>query len=151
MDPKEGRELATILGAASDQIGLALLESHVEVEALGSSLERLSALLSQISQRPEAAAELTAMRAEICKAIIGLQFYDRMAQHLSHVRGYLDGTVEQLQSADGEFDTLNRRLADRLLTDTHRIHLGRNVTTEFLARAACATGARANKGDIDLF
>lgn len=149
MDPEESRELASVLRAASEQIGLALLDSHSAVENLGSSLERLSELLSRDLTTPAAAQEIAELRAEMARAVTGLQFYDRMAQHLLHVREYLGGTVGQLQHADGSFETLNRKLADRLLSDTHRIHLGKNLATEFLSRPPPAD--RSQPGDIDLF
>lgn len=150
----KSRELARVLGAASEQIGLALLDSHSAVERLGSSLEQLAGLLSQDLSGPDAARQLEAVRAEMARAVIGLQFYDRMTQHLSHVRDYLAGTVEQLDSASGTFETLNRRLADRLLSDTHRIHLGRNFSKDFLAsRRQPGSNERTGgaQGDIDLF
>lgn len=154
MDPKKSHELARVLGAASEQIGLALLDSHSAVENLGSSLERLAGLLNQDLSRPEAAAELAEVRAEMARAVTGLQFYDRMTQHLSHVREYLAGTVEQLESASGTFETLNRKLADRLLSDTHRIHLGRNFPEDLLAsqrQPGSNERSGGGQGDVDLF
>lgn len=151
MDQEKSRELAGVLAAASEQIGLALLDSHGAVEGLGASLERLAGLLAQDLSQPGAAAELATVRAEMARAVVGLQFYDRMTQHLTHVREYLNGTVEQLQRAGGTFETVNRRLADRLLSDTHRIHLGRNFARDFRALAAKPGAERASQGDIDLF
>jgi hypothetical protein len=154
MDREKSRELARVLGAASEQIGLALHDSQSAVERLGTSLERLAELLAQDLSGPDAARQVEAVRAEMARAITGLQFYDRMTQHLEHVRDYLAGTVEQLESASGTFEMLNRRLADRLLSDTHRIHLGRNFAEDFLAHrrkpgsTERTTGAQ---GDIDLF
>jgi hypothetical protein len=155
MDEEKARELARVLKAASEQIGLALLDSHKAVDTLGSSLERLALLLSGDLATPKAAAELAELRAEMARAVTGLQFYDRMTQHLSHVRDYLAGTVDQLSSASSTFETLNRRLADRLLSDTHRIHLGRNFSVDFLDRRKRAVPAGERtivpQGDIDLF
>jgi hypothetical protein len=155
VDADEARELARVLGAASEQIGLALLDSHKAVDTLGGSLERLALLLSKDLASPEAAAELAEVRAEMARAVTGLQFYDRMTQHLCHVRDYLAGTVEQLSSSSATFETLNRTLADRLLSDTHRIHLGRNFAADYLAGRpkVPGTGDRtvAPQGDIDLF
>lgn len=155
MDADKARELARVLDAASEQIGLALLDSHKAVDTLGSSLERLALLLSKDLTAPEAAADLDAVRAEMARAVTGLQFYDRMTQHLCHVRDYLAGTVEQLSNSSATFETLNRTLADRLLSDTHRIHLGRNFAVDYLASRpkVPGTGDRtvAPQGDIDLF
>lgn len=154
MDPDKARELARVLGAASEQIGLALLDSHSAVERLGDSLERLAALLTQDLAAPDAPQQLEALRQEMARAVVGLQFYDRMTQHLTHVRDYLNGTVEQLDSASGTFETLNRKLADRLLSDTHRIFLGRNFSKDFLAPRRTPGGPErsgGSQGDIDLF
>ena len=154
MDPDKARELARVLGAASEQIGLALLDSHSAVERLGDSLERLAALLTQDLAAADAAQQLEAVRQEMARAVVGLQFYDRMTQHLTHVRDYLNGTVEQLDSASGTFETLNRKLADRLLSDTHRIFLGRNFSKDFLAPRGAPGGQErsgGSQGDIDLF
>ena len=149
MDPEKARELARVLGAASEQIGLALLDSHKAVDTLGSSLERLAVLLSHDLTTEQSRQDLDEVRAEMQRAVTGLQFYDRMTQHLSHVREYLAGTVDQLSSSSATFETLNRRLADRLLSDTHRIHLGRNFKVDFPRKG---NGERAApQGDIDLF
>lgn len=162
MDREKSRELARVLGAASEQIGLALHDSQSAVERLGTSLERLAELLAQDLSGPDAARQVEAVRAEMARAITGLQFYDRMTQHLEHVRDYLAGTVEQLEAASGAgpaasgtFETLNRRLADRLLSDTHRIHLGSNFSKDFLALRGSGGGggerSSGAQGDIDLF
>lgn len=154
MNEEQSRELARVLDAASEQIGLALLDSHSAVERLGDSLERLAALLAKDLAGPDAAREIAELRAEMARAVTGLQFYDRMTQHLSHVREYLAGTVDQLSSAAGTFEDVNKRLADRLLSDTHRIHLGRNLAVDFInsRRPSGGGGERAAaQGDIDLF
>jgi hypothetical protein len=155
VDPDKARELARVLGAASEQIGLALLDSHKAVDTLGGSLERLAVLLSQDLSSPEAVAELAELKAEMARAVVGLQFYDRMTQHLSHVRDYLAGTVDQLSSSSATFESLNRKLADRLLSDTHRIHLGKVFAVDFLATRPKSPGngerTVAPQGDIDLF
>lgn len=146
-------ELTQVLVAANEQIGLALLDSHIAVEGLGSCLERLATLLSKDLSGPEAAREIEELRTEMARAVVNLQFYDRMAQHLTHVREYLSGTVGQLSSDASTFETLNRRLADRLLSDTHRFHLGRNFAVDFsnARRKAAGTAERVPQGDIDLF
>lgn len=148
------RELARVLDAASEQIGLALLDSHRAVERLGGSLERLAGLLTKDLAGADAARQIEAVRTEMARAVVALQFHDRMTQHLSHVREYLAGTVEQLESASGTFETLNRKLADRLLSDTHRIHLGRNLSKDFLAsqrQPGRKERTASGQGDIDLF
>jgi cysteinyl-tRNA synthetase len=158
MDDQKSREIAQALSAASEQIGLALQDSQPQVDTLGQSLARVAELLSSDLSDPAAVAELKALRREMARAVTGLQFYDRMAQHLTHVRDYLAASSEQLGSAGGappaSWDGLNRRLADKLLSDTHRMYLGKNFSAEFLAGRANASRAErgaASPGDIDLF
>jgi hypothetical protein len=154
MKEEQSHELARVLDAASEQIGLALLDSHSAVERLGGSLERLAGLLSSDLASPQAASEIAGLRAEMVRAISALQFYDRMTQHLTHVREYLAGTVDQLDSRSGNFEALNRRLADRLLSDTHRVHLGRNFAVDFIKErksGAAQERSIAPQGEVDLF
>lgn len=154
MDDSRSRELASALGAASEQIGLALEDSHRAVDRLGVSLEKLAALLAQDFTSAAAQQQVTELRAEMARAITALQFHDRMTQHLTHVRDYLEGTAESLQGESAGLDSLNHRLADRLLSDTHRIHLGRNFAIDFQKarqRSAGLEHAAMPQGDIDLF
>lgn len=158
MEEEKRREIARLLEAASEQIGLALKDSQPAVEALGQSLERVTDLLASDLASPQAAAELKALRREMGRAITGLQFYDRMTQHLSHVRDYLASSAAEMNAgADSphvDWDRLHRRLADRLLSDTHRMYLGKNFTADFLEGRAGGSRAErgaASPGDIDLF
>lgn len=154
MERKKSRELARVLGAANEQIGLALHDSQSAVEKLGASLERLVDLLRQDLSGADASRQIAAVRAEMARAITELQFYDRMTQHLTHVRDYLTGIVEQLESSSDTFELLNRRFADRLVSDTHRIYLGRNFAEDFLSHRRKPDGSERTTGahgEIDLF
>jgi hypothetical protein len=157
IDNERQREIASALGAAADQIELALRDSQPAVEALGHSLARLAELLGDINGA-EDDAQLQTLRREMALAVTGLQFYDRMTQHLSHVRDYLSGSSKHVDPASGtakeDLDELGRRLADRLLSDTHRMYLGRSFQADLLSgRGALSRAERgaASPGDVDLF
>lgn len=153
-----GREAARVLQAASEQIALALRDSQPSIAALGQSLGRLAQLLS--GELPDAAFQqkLATLRAELARAVTGLQFHDRMTQHLTHVRDYLASSAEQIGTEPGipgePWASLHQKLADRLLSDTHRMYLGKNFPADFLANRGNLSredrGA-ASPGDIDLF
>jgi hypothetical protein len=145
------------LRAASDQIGLAMQDSKAAVEALGESLARVAQLLAADLSAPGAAEQVQALRREMARAVTGLQFYDRMTQHLTHVQNFLADSAEQVGRGDAavrdSWQRLERNLADRLLSDTHRIHLGRHLQAEFVAGRSGTRSERgaSSPGDIDLF
>jgi hypothetical protein len=145
------------LRAASDQISLAMQDSMASVEALGMSLARVAQLLAADLRAPGAAEQLQDLRREMGRAVTGLQFYDRMTQHLTHVQTFLAASAEQIGRGDAvakdSWQRLERNLADRLLSDTHRIHLGQHLQAEFVAGRAGTRSERgaSSPGDIDLF
>jgi len=148
-------EAIRVLRAASAQIELALHQSQAPIDALGETLRRMAALLGDPAQlaRPEA---MALMRADLLRAITNLQFHDRMTQHLQHVRDYLSGSATHMaeQDADEEaWRSLHNRLHDRLLSETQRMHLGRDFLLGVLTREQQhRDGPAASKpGDIDLF
>lgn len=152
------RQQERALRAASDQIGLAMQDSRGSVEALGESLARVAQLLAADLRAPGAAEQLQALRREMARAVTGLQFYDRMTQHLTHVQNFLAASAEQVGRGDAagreSWQALERKLADRLLSDTHRIHLGQHLQAEFLAahqQQSRAERGASSPGDIDLF
>jgi hypothetical protein len=155
MSRAEHDEAARVLEAASGQIELALQQSQPSVDALGEALRKLAALLAQ-PQNLARADTLQAMRAEMLRAITCLQFHDRMTQHLTHVRDYLSGSATQIgaQGAGGDWDDLHRRLHDRLLSETQRMHLGRGFPMGAFTdgeQPAREKRSAAKPGDIDLF
>ena len=152
------REAARVLNAAAEQIGLAMKDSQPAVDALGASLARLADYLANLQAGRTDDARLQAISAEMARAVTGLQFYDRMTQHLSHVRDYLSGSAVELRMEDGvpgePWDSLHRKLAGKLLSETHRMYLGKNFPADYLAHRGGQSreerGA-AHPGDIDLF
>jgi hypothetical protein len=153
-----GQEAARVLLAASEQIALALKDAQPSIVALGASLGRLAALLAADADHATTPQQLSALRGEMARAVTGLQFYDRMSQHLTHVRDYLHQSAEQIGVEAGiptePWASLHQKLADRLLSETHRMYLGKNFPAEFLANRGNLSredrGA-ASPGDIDLF
>lgn len=151
--PSHDREAERALIAASEQIALALRESGPQVEALGEALQKLAAALS--AGGPGVPVSL---RGDLQRAVSRLQFYDRMTQHLTHVQDYLARSARQLAGQDrgsapeAGWRGVHETLAERLLTETQRFHLGKNFQDHLAAaeKPRKAAGASA-PGDIDLF
>jgi hypothetical protein len=153
-----GPEAARVLQAAGEQIGLALKDAQPSIDALAVSLGELAALLSGDLTGPGAPQRISALRAEMARAVTGLQFHDRLTQHLKHVRDYLASSATQIGAREGipeePWASLHKALSDRLLSDTHRMYLGRNFPASFLdSRGAASREERgaSSPGDIDLF
>ncbi|MEO6185328.1 MAG: hypothetical protein ABIP38_15155 [Steroidobacteraceae bacterium] len=147
-----------MLLAASEQITLALKDAQQPIDVLGASLGKLAALLAADAGDAPTAQQLAALRGEMARAVTGLQFYDRMAQHLNHVRDYLTHSAEHIGSEVGipaePWASTHQTLANRLLSETHRMFLGKNFPEEFMAnRGGLSREERgaASPGDIDLF
>jgi hypothetical protein len=148
-------EAVRVLQAASAQIELALHQSQAPIDSLGESLRRMAALLADPAQLARAES-LATVRADLLRAITNLQFHDRMTQHLQHVRDYLSGSATHMAEQDADEDAwrgLHNRLHDRLLSETQRMHLGKDFLLGVLAREQQnRDGASASKpGEIDLF
>lgn len=133
--PPGDLETARALNAAREQISEALREAQAPVELLGEALGALAELLSSGGLRAAQPEQLKALREQLQQAVTGLQFYDRLTQHLGHVQDYLAGSARKLgadpQVQDSRWTGLHRQLSDRLLS-------------------VPARGASA-PGDIDLF
>ena len=91
MDALE-RQVAA-LAAAVAQLELALRESQEPAHALGDSLTRLGQYFSHFRTGVEADAPAAVLlescgqaQQELESCMVSLQFYDRMNQHLSHLR-----------------------------------------------------------------
>jgi hypothetical protein len=88
---------AAAAAAAAAQLELALRESAVPVDVLCLSIERMSTGLAQL--RRSLAGSADGSQQATCEAVLrdlsacteSLQFYDRMVQHLSHLRDFLSG------------------------------------------------------------
>jgi hypothetical protein len=153
--PGNHEEAIRVLQAASAQIELALHQSQPPIDALGEALRRLSDLLADPEQWSAPQSHAT-MRADLLRAITSLQFHDRMTQHLQHVRDYLSGSATHMAEQDSDeaaWRGLHHRLHDRLLSETQRMHLGKDFLLGALALDhPNRDGVTAAKpGDIDLF
>jgi fructoselysine-6-P-deglycase FrlB-like protein len=152
------QEAARVMNAAAEQIGLAMKDSQPAVDALGTSLARLADYLVNLQAGRSDDARLKNITTEMARAVTGLQFYDRMTQHLSHVRDYLASSAAELRIEEGvpgePWDSLHRKLAKKLLSETHRMYLGKNFPADYLEHRGGQSreerGA-AHPGDIDLF
>jgi len=147
------QEASRALAAAGEQIALALRESQPQVEALGEALHQLAGALARRDELNEV--EMVALNAAMMQAVIRLQFYDRMTQHLTHVQEYLARSARQIGGAepDGGWTGVHKQLSERLLTDTQRFHLGKNFREGLLAASGAGRDPVRNSpaGDIDLF
>jgi hypothetical protein len=129
---------ARALTAATVQIELALREAEGPVEQLGELIARLAKVLGEMAgeggspSADEQDAQLARLRADLSGGIEKLQFYDRMVQHLSHVREYLSAISNQIAAAaedrseelgaanDEAWEALRARLRKRLISDPQR-------------------------------
>jgi hypothetical protein len=147
------KEAARALEVAGEQIALALRESQPQVDALGESLQRLAMALGR--DGGISAAETTALNSLMMQAVARLQFYDRMTQHLTHVREYLARSARNMGGAEPShgWTGVHQQLSERLLSDTQRFHLGKNFAEGPLAAepAKRGPGRGTPGGDIDLF
>lgn len=159
---------ARAITAATMQIELALHEAAEPVEQLGTVIARLAKVLGEIRAErnsDDAALDqrLERLRADLSAGIERLQFYDRMVQHLSHVRDYLsaisnhiaDGTAIDEETADEEaWEELRARLRRRLISDPQRWLLDLVLPPRESQRDASAAEAEdlpAAQGSIELF
>jgi hypothetical protein len=123
---------AASLTAAAAQLELALRESAGPVDALGQAFERMSVSLAQLRSSLAATAEgkLHATCREVLRdvsvCVENLQFYDRLVQHLSHLRDYLSGLSGSPDAqANGGRDPaawqeLRAALRQRLISEAQR-------------------------------
>ncbi len=123
------------IAAAAVQIGLALREAEPEVGQLTACIERMAQRLrvqrgrSASADGPAAAiGDLDNVDAELAQglmsAIVHMQFYDRLAQHLAHIEKFMAGAARQLTSgSDGDehaWQELCEDLRARLTSQTHQ-------------------------------
>jgi hypothetical protein len=158
---------ARAITAATMQIELALHEAAEPVEQLGTLMARLAKVLGEIrNERDRDAAldqRLERLRADLSTGIEKLQFYDRMVQHLSHIRDYLsaisnhitDGTAMDEETVSEEaWEELRAHLRKRLISDPQRWLLDLVLPpTEWQrdAPAAETEDLPAAQGSIELF
>jgi hypothetical protein len=172
------RESARAIAAATSQVELALKEAEWPVDQLGSNVSRLSAELDELRAAlrlhegrggdpvvtQDLARAIAAMQGEVTSAIQQLQFYDRMFQHLSHVRDYMAAVaVRQGAHAQDEesgtnvatrnqpdWEKMRQRLHARLVSEPQRELLDLMLPPSSAARAF-ERRDRAAAGSIELF
>jgi hypothetical protein len=121
------------IAAAAVQIGLAIREAELEVGQLTACIERMAQRLRLQRERSAnadgpAAAVGDNVDAELEQGLMGaivhMQFYDRLAQHLAHIEQFMTGAARQLTSgSDGDehaWQELCEDLRARLTSQTHQ-------------------------------
>lgn len=172
------RESARAIAAATSQVDLALKEAEWPVDQLGTNITRMSTELEdlratlRLQERspgdPTVARDLgksiELLHAELGSAIQQVQFYDRMFQHLSHVRDYMAAVGARLaaQAEDDEtgdrsaqethpaWEEMRRRLHAKLVSEPQRELLD----TMLPPAASTRTNERRERaalGSIELF
>jgi hypothetical protein len=138
-------------GALAAQIELTLRESAVEVEGLAAALGRMSARLRELTAEAGTSSAFAGgcrhLGEDLNTCMLHLQFYDRMVQHLSHLRDYLLGVDSD---AEGEEQVLVR-LRQRLVSDTQRELLDLLLPSRSVPNANGAVRAGAGSDDVELF
>ena len=163
MDSLE-RQIAA-LAAAVAQLELALRESQEPAHALGASLTRMGEYFNHFRTGVEADAPAALLldscrqaQRELESCLVSLQFYDRMNQHLSHLRDFMSSlTVVMAEGATGSgadeaWEQLRSKLRLRLISQAQRDLLDlilRPARGEFVPRAARAQ--HADPGSVELF
>ena len=156
------------LTAVAAQLELALRESVGPVDELGRALGRMSDELAHIRIAVAATAEekLHANCREVIRELStcmeSLQFYDRMVQHLSHLRDYLAGLSANPagQAAAGgepaDWERLREALRRRLISEAQRELLDLILPPPHAPHASRAEPRSAHalhvgEGSIELF
>ncbi len=108
-------DAALALSLSASQLELALRESDGPVDKLGSAIERLSAVVADLSRatdqdqvpgdaqstgQSDDKAQWLAGRVqnEVAACIESLQFYDHLVQHINHVRDFLAAHAELINA-----------------------------------------------------
>lgn len=162
MEPLE-QQIAS-LAAAVAQLDLALRESETPAREAGESLTRLSAGIERIRTAAATDGPMDSLlddcrlaQLDLGACLENLQFYDRMNQHLSHVRDFMSGmTVAMAGMGDHEnleaWERLRVKLRQRLISQAQRDLLDlilRPAETEFTPRAQ--RQKHADPGSVELF
>ncbi len=129
------------VAAAAVQIGLAMREAEPAVEQLAACLGRMAQRLRAKRARTAnaggsvGAGDVGKVDAELdlelekglMSAIIHMQFYDRVAQHLAHIEKFMAGAARQLTSGNDAdehaWQALCEDLRSRLTSQTHQVWL----------------------------
>jgi hypothetical protein len=156
------RDAGQAVAAAAGQIDLALREAEAPAQRLGESLaatvEGMAALRESLANAdsPHAAdpAEIAAgLQRQFAAAVEHAQCFDRLFQHLSHLRDFLAGAAGHLEAIspvaadDNDWNALCARFRARLLTAEQRALLDRTLPPPPNASLDDA----AARGSIELF
>jgi len=149
---RTGERQVASLAAAVSQLELALRESRGPVLVLGDALGRLGDGLSSHASAAE-------LQREVSNCLEALQFYDRMTQHLSHVRDFISSMTslmdQALSGAEDEavWDALRERLRERLISDAQRelLDLLAPPATGPIVAPGALPPPHADPGSIELF
>jgi hypothetical protein len=156
--PRAGRAIA----AAAAQIDLALREAEEPVAGIGESVATLiegfgtlrEALDDAARGHPHAAdpGEVAAvLQAQIGTAVEQAQCFDRLFQHLSHLRDFLAAVARRLDdgaaATEGDWELLAAALRARLLTAEQRALLDRMLA----AGGPAVAHETTSRGGVELF
>ncbi|MGE0583100.1 MAG: hypothetical protein AB7P31_13335 [Steroidobacteraceae bacterium] len=158
------------------QLALAMRESDGAVERLGCAIERMSitqpaieamrARLAMQATDPATTADIDGcmqrMLEDLAACVENIQFYDRMVQHLGHLKHYL-ASISGVHAAPGTpraeiaaLELANSQFRRRLLTDAQRSvfdHVFRPDNQDELESLAerAARASNAAEGTIEFF
>jgi hypothetical protein len=169
---------ARAIAAATAQIDLAMREAQDPVESLGHTLERIAMHMAELRAKfSEHSAKcgdangvlemdlvVEKLSGEMAVAIQNMQCFDRMFQHLSHVRDYLTSGAETLatsavasahedvEAAAHRWEALRERLFTRLLSDAQREMLDIVLPPRYWQQGRrLQPRSHSGPGDIELF
>ena len=85
-------ETIKFLSLAVAQLEVSILDSEVSVDSLSQSFTRIMQAVHSAEANPEKIHnELNAVKSDVQKVVTDFQFYDRLAQRLSHIKDSLNG------------------------------------------------------------
>jgi hypothetical protein len=163
-------ELHAVLAVAAAQLELALREAAGPVEALGRSLERLGIGVAQLRGALPATAAISQhatcreLSYDLSVCAESLQFYDRLVQHLAHLREFLLGLSGSPDAAgirgheQTSWEDLRARLHRCLISEGQRELLDLILPSPHLFKSQAGDGHSARRmplhveeGSIELF
>lgn len=107
-----------MLAVAVSQLELALRESQ-------GPLQHLTDAIVRINQAARAAGT-PQLGGELAVCLEQLQFYDRMTQHLSHLRDFMSSMTVAIESgtrdghSEADWERMRNRFRERLISDAQR-------------------------------
>jgi hypothetical protein len=157
--------------AAATQLEMTMRESQEPVAQISAAIRRMAATLATLrhmrddgaaihentSFEAQLDASLTALLHDLSRCMEGLQFHDRMVQHLAQLRGFLADSAALERGSSGSkpeaaWNQLLRSLRQRLITDAQRELLDLVLPDESSSPEQNAVRpARSTEGSIELF